>query len=240
MKYNVYISEEEKADQWWYNLEEAPLKDIASAYHSKSDSFLLPGRGRINFTRLNNIAIFENSKNATEKDIEDIMLASGDYIRGQKVKKYKNLEHFGIDVSNHYLSAQYIIGIKDWSIIHPIVLKVANKKFNDSHYADAVESAFKELNDVIKKEYKNIKGTEEDGDALMRKAFSVNQPIFKLADQTKDSGKNVQQGYMDIFAGAMKGIRNPIAHANLDVHPEEAWELIVLASHLFKMWDKRL
>lgn len=63
-------------------------------------------------------------------------------------------------------------------------------------------------------------------------------PILKLGENGTESGRNIQQGYMDIFAGSMKGIRNPKAHANLNVNPDEAWEMIVLASHLMRMWEK--
>lgn len=125
-----------------------------------------------------------------------------------------------------------------WSKIHNTIAQIAKSRFETEHYGDAVEASFKEINDIIKKSYHKNVGKEEDGDSLMRKAFSVNNPLYHLADNNTDSGRNIQQGYMDIFAGAMKGIRNPKAHANLDVHPDEAWEMIVLASHLMRMWDK--
>ena len=129
----------------------------------------------------------------------------------------------------------------DWQNIHTIIQRIAKPRFESSHFADAVEASFKEINDIIKKAYINKEGQEKDGDSLMRKAFSTssnNTPLFLLADNSTDSGRNIQQGYMDIFAGSMKGIRNPKAHANLDVNPDEAWEMIVLASHLMRMWEK--
>lgn len=133
-----------------------------------------------------------------------------------------------------------ILPIDKWTKIHPTIARVARSRFETDHYGDAVESAFKELNEIIKKAYFGKKKKEEDGDSLMRKAFSVNEPTFHLADNSTESGRNIQQGYMDIFAGSMKGIRNPKAHANLDVHPDEAWEKIIIASHLMRMWDNKL
>jgi uncharacterized protein (TIGR02391 family) len=133
-----------------------------------------------------------------------------------------------------------ILPIDKWTKIHPTIARVARSRFETDHFGDSVESAFKELNEIIKKAYVEKKKKEEDGDSLMRKAFSVNEPTFHLADNSTESGRNIQQGYMDIFAGSMKGIRNPKAHANLDVHPDEAWEKIILASHLMRMWDSKL
>lgn len=37
----------------------------------------------------------------------------------------------------------------------------------------------------------------------------------------------------------MAAIRNPKAHANLEIDQLESWEKIVLASHLMKIWDGR-
>ncbi len=136
-------------------------------------------------------------------------------------------------------------GKYNWNLIHAVIQGIAKSRFESLHYADAVEAAFKEINQIIKKEYKRIKGVELDGCDLMRKAFTStpnnnHEPVFPMADNSTDSGKNIQQGYMDIFVGAMMGIRNPKTHGNLDRIPDEAWEMIVLASHLMRMWDKRL
>lgn len=42
----------------------------------------------------------------------------------------------------------------DWVHIHPSIEKVARKRFENNHCADAVEASFKEINNVIKKKYK--------------------------------------------------------------------------------------
>ena len=46
----------------------------------------------------------------------------------------------------------------------------------------------------------------------MRAVFSLKNPILKLNSLATQSEKDEQQGYMDLFAGAMSGIRNPRAH----------------------------
>lgn len=125
-----------------------------------------------------------------------------------------------------------------WEKINSRVKNVAKSRFDTKHYADAVEAAFKEINNIVKQEYSKHMKKEKDGDNLMKEIFSCQNPVFVFDNINTESGKNIQQGYMEIFAGAIKGIRNPKAHANLDVHPDEAWELIVLASHLMRMWEK--
>lgn len=131
----------------------------------------------------------------------------------------------------------------DWQNIHVTIKNVAKSRFETSHFADAVEASFKEINDIVKRAYLGLTNKEVDGVKLMRLVFTSSannnfEPIFKLADNTTETGRNIQQGYMDIFGGAMAGIRNPKAHANMDVHPDESWEIIVLASHLMRMWEK--
>jgi hypothetical protein len=46
-------------------------------------------------------------------------------------------------------------------------------------------------------------------------------------------------GYMDIFAGAMTGIRNPKAHENMTITKNRAIHHLFLASLLFNRLDER-
>lgn len=71
----------------------------------------------------------------------------------------------------------------------------------------------------------------------MKKAFSVNNPIFTIDNLLTETGKSIQQGYMEIFAGSMTGIRNPKAHLNIDIGPERAIHFIFLASLLMDTYD---
>jgi uncharacterized protein (TIGR02391 family) len=72
----------------------------------------------------------------------------------------------------------------------------------------------------------------------MTTAFSVQNPIIELDDLATVSGKDIQQGYMQIFAGAMTGIRNPKAHGNLDIDETRAIHLLFLASLLMYKLDE--
>lgn len=140
----------------------------------------------------------------------------------------------------------------NWPDIHSLIRAESQSRFEAKHYADAVEAAFKEINHMVKQAYRQACGEdkERDGDDLMRKAFSYQRnsnthavdrpPRLLLTDRdlATDSGFNVQDGYMNLFAGAMRGIRNPKAHGNVTIDATEAWEMLVFASHLLRMWDR--
>ncbi|MBI5281457.1 MAG: hypothetical protein HY858_07225 [Candidatus Solibacter usitatus] len=52
--------------------------------------------------------------------------------------------------------------------------------------------------------------------------------------------RRLQQGYMQIMAGSMTGIRNPKAHGNLNPDSTKALHLICLASLLMNKLDERI
>lgn len=124
-----------------------------------------------------------------------------------------------------------------WNWMHKSIIIACRKKFDDGHFADAVETGLKAVNERVKQCVKKRAGQELDGAPLMNHAFSPNAPIIHLADLSTGSGKSEQQGYMQIFAGAMIGIRNPKAHANLVISPERAIQHLMLASLLMSKLD---
>lgn len=127
-----------------------------------------------------------------------------------------------------------------WNDIHPKIASIAKSRYESNHFADSVESSLKEVNVTVKKIVKKKTGNEFDGAPLMRKAFSPNDPIIVLDDLSTESGRNAQQGYMEIFAGAMIGIRNPKAHDNLNITLNRAKHFIFLASLLMHKIDERI
>ncbi len=126
----------------------------------------------------------------------------------------------------------------NWSNIHSAIQAVSKKKFEDGHLADSVESAFKEVNTRVKDHVQVKTGIEKDGADAMTFAFSLKQPVIRLADLATDTGRNIQQGYMQIFAGAMTGIRNPKAHRNLAIEESRAEHFLYLASLLMHKLDE--
>ena len=124
--------------------------------------------------------------------------------------------------------------------IHPLISKVAKEKYFNNHYADSVESAFKEINHRCKKIYKNKTGQEDDGASLMNMLFTPNNPQLIFEDLNTETGKNIQKGYMQIFSGAMTGIRNPKAHENQSLDKESAYRRLVFASLLMDKIDEAI
>lgn len=128
-----------------------------------------------------------------------------------------------------------------FTLLHPEVVRVAKQKFLDKHYADSVESAFKEVNHRIKLFLRFKFGEEEDGAQLMRKVFGGTNPKIVLGDLSTDSGENMQEGYSHIFAGSMLAIRNPKAHANITIDKNRAIHFLFLASlEMYKLDEAKV
>ena len=106
--------------------------------------------------------------------------------------------------------------------------------FDDGHYSQAVFEAYKLVEDIVK-EKAQMTVSREIGAGLMQKVFSRNNPKLRLNPGATTIDGDEQQGYMDIFAGVMLGIRNPRGHGSIKVdNAQEALELLVLANHLIR------
>lgn len=130
-----------------------------------------------------------------------------------------------------------------WQLVHPRIISVSKKLFEDGHYANAAADAFIEINDRVKKLFTKVKPNEikiPDGQSLMTTVFSENKPLIDFCDQTTESGKNTQKGYMQMLAGALAALRNPRVHANLSISAEEAMREIIFASMLMHKIDEAI
>jgi len=122
-----------------------------------------------------------------------------------------------------------------WKILDRDIIAVSRRLFDDGHYEKAVLSAFIEVNNEVKYLYKKKTGKELDGYPLMTSAFSSPKPIIQLEKELTDqTSKDIQQGYMHLFAGSMLGIRNPKAHENFKIDKPRAILFISLASLLME------
>jgi uncharacterized protein (TIGR02391 family) len=190
-----------------------------------------PNQYSASIARLANEGVNNFTHSPSFKSVEDILSVlraaitrirrNPDIIVRQRVEPQQNLDQL-------------------WLLLHPNVVALARPRFDAGHYADAVEAVLKELNSLVKRIHKDIAGEELDGAALMRKAFTPNRPTIILDDLGTETGRNIQQGHMDLFAGAMVGVRNPKAHGNVVITPERAIHHFFLASLLFYKLDERV
>ena len=126
----------------------------------------------------------------------------------------------------------------DWGLLHPEIRNVAFTRFRAGHFADSVEAALKAVNERVRGLYKRLRGVERDGAALMKEAFSPKHPALKLGDLDTATGRDMQLGYMEIFAGAMTGIRNPKAHGIIQIDAVRATHFLFVASLLMHKIDE--
>ena len=127
-----------------------------------------------------------------------------------------------------------------WQLLHPRIVALARPRFEQGFFGDAVECSFKEVNETVKRLFVASEGRELDGHGLMTTAFSPTNPVIKLTNLSSQSERDEQQGYMQIYAGAMTGIRNPKAHGNLNPDPRKTMHLISLASLLMCRLEERI
>jgi uncharacterized protein (TIGR02391 family) len=166
-------------------------------------------------------------------------------LRGNAAESLSTLQDFVIPEARRLLAATDIEKPRSptqwfWEFVHPRVCALARPRFEAGFFGDAVEASFKELNDAVKRIVRDTDGRNLDGASLMNTAFSPQNPIIRLTALTTETDRGIQQGYMQIMAGSMTGIRNPGAHGNLNPDSARALHLICLASLLMRKLDERI
>ena len=119
--------------------------------------------------------------------------------------------------------------------LHPVIARAASNLYKDGHYANAVEDAVKALNALVRM---NSGIDDRDGTQLMETVFSPKNPILKINGLVDQSDIDEQKGFMNLFSGAVSGLRNPRAHKIIKDDPEMALEFIAFVSLLAKFADK--
>ncbi|MYB47936.1 MAG: TIGR02391 family protein [Dehalococcoidia bacterium] len=138
--------------------------------------------------------------------------------------------------TNEELESLELTQVFDHLVTDDLIREASRKRFLDESYSDAIEAAYKCLNNAVK-DKSGV--SDKDGADLMRKVFSPKAPILRFSKHKSTSLDNEQLGYMHLFEGAMIGIRNPRAHeTQMSDSPDEALRLLTFANHLMQKLDQ--
>ena len=115
--------------------------------------------------------------------------------------------------------------------LHPIIAEKVWFIFAQGSYGTAVLEAFKQVEVAVRKAG-NYAETDY-GTNLMKKAFHANNG--NLTDQNQQEAEKDARFFL--FAGAIGSYKNPSSHRDVEFVPEEAAEIIIIASHLLRIVD---
>lgn len=130
---------------------------------------------------------------------------------------------------------QRLIG--KWTLIppllfHPLIIKKAYPALRREEYDTAVFRAFKAVEVQVRK----LSNLPPDliGTALMRRAFDVDHgPLTDM-----NSSKAEREARSHLFSGAIGCYKNPHSHRDVKITFNEAFEMLLVASHLLQTLDR--
>lgn len=217
------------------------IEDLKELYNSK-ERINFRHEGYLNFkNELTSFIYFNHLENTKEWDCitNNLVYTSRQYMVQSEADtillQLEKMKLLILQKENEYF----------WEYVHKTIKDLVFVKFNSEQYADAVESAFKEINSRLKKIYRKYykqenSNKELDGKNLMEYLFSLQGNRLKFEDTFTESGENVQVGYMQIFSGAISGIRNPKAHENMKITRDSAIKRLIFASLLMDKIDEAI
>lgn len=116
----------------------------------------------------------------------------------------------------------------DRRVLDPDLRLATRTRFVSKHYADAVESGVKALNECVR----SRTGRTEDGDRLMTIAFSPNGALLRINKARSQGDESAQRGHMYLCQGVVGAWRNPRAHRLIDDSPARALMMLETLNEL--------
>jgi uncharacterized protein (TIGR02391 family) len=118
-------------------------------------------------------------------------------------------------------------------LLHPLVVKKAYPALQREEFDTAVFRAFK----AVEVRVRDLGSLPADlvGSALMRKAFDVDTGSLTDANAPRAE----REALSHLFTGAIGCYKNPHSHRDVELTFGEAFEMLLLASHLLQILDRR-
>lgn len=122
--------------------------------------------------------------------------------------------------------------------LHSLIAEKVYPAFLRGEYDTAVFQAFREVEVAVRKQ--GNFPAETVGVKLMREAFrpaqssGVRGPLTDVELPVAE-----QEGLMNLFAGAISLYKNPQSHRNVPTDAVDAADVIIFASHLLRLVDRR-
>jgi len=99
-----------------------------------------------------------------------------------------------------------------WRYLDEGLRERVRKYYENQQYGDAADQGARIYCETLR----NITGLVVDGTELTGKCFGGASPKIVVADQSTETGRNLQVGQEALSRGLISGFRNPISHAPID------------------------